>query len=72
MKKNKQKKILENLSEVEYSVFSQWGEDGVIDWLISQKNDVKDYFIELEQVTTKSLIQGIFYKIEIGQIIDRR
>ena len=25
--KNKQKKILENLSEVEYSVFSQWGED---------------------------------------------
>ena len=44
--KNKQKKILENLSEVEYSVFSQWGEDGVIDWLISQKNDVKDYFIE--------------------------
>ena len=43
--KNKQKKILENLSEVEYSVFSQWGEDGVIDWLISQKT-MLDYFIE--------------------------
>ena len=68
MKKINRKKILENLSEVEYSVFSQWGEDGVIDWLISQKKMMlKIILLNLEQVTTKSLIQGIFYKIEIGQ-----
>ena len=32
-----QKKIksIKNLSEVEFSVFSQWGDDGIINWLMN-------------------------------------
>jgi hypothetical protein len=35
-----------NLSEVEFSVFSQWGEDGIINWLIHKIIDIPEIFIE--------------------------
>ncbi len=61
--KNKNKKNLENLSDVEYSVFSQWGEDGIIDWLVSQKIQINDYFIEFgtgdyKESNTRYLLQN--------------
>jgi len=43
---NKNKKLINNLSCVEFSVFSQWGEDGIIDWLISQFRYIPKIFIE--------------------------
>lgn len=37
---------LNDLSEVEFSAFSQWGEDGIIDWLVSRLPDIPKTFIE--------------------------
>lgn len=37
---------LHDLSEVEFSAFSQWGEDGIIDWLVSRLPDIPKTFIE--------------------------
>lgn len=37
---------LNDLSEVEFSAFSQWGEDGIIDWLVSRVPDISQTFIE--------------------------
>ncbi len=34
------------LSDAEYQVFSQWGEDGIIDWLISRLPGINRSFIE--------------------------
>jgi hypothetical protein len=41
----KGKKIL-NLSEIEFKVFSQWGDDGIIQWLINNLQITNDFFIE--------------------------
>jgi len=43
---NKRKKLINNLSCVEFSAFSQWGEDGIIDWLIGQFKYIPKTFIE--------------------------
>ena len=32
---NLKKSKINDLSEIEYKVFSQWGEDGIIDWITS-------------------------------------
>lgn len=37
---------IHNLSEVEFCCFSQWGEDGILDWLISCLGDLPKTFIE--------------------------
>jgi hypothetical protein len=37
---------INGLNEVEFSIFSQWGEDGIIDWLISKIPDISNTFIE--------------------------
>jgi len=42
----KRKTNIHDLSEVEFSVFSQWGEDGIINWLISMIPDIPKTFIE--------------------------
>ena len=34
------------LSDVEFKVFSQWGEDGIIDWLIERLDSVPRTFVE--------------------------
>jgi len=61
--KNKDKEKLDNLSDVEYSVFSQWGEDGIINWIISQEVQINDYFIEFgtgdyKESNTRYLLQN--------------
>ena len=43
---NEKKINIQDLSELEYSVFSQWGEDGIINWLIKQIPDINKTFIE--------------------------
>lgn len=40
-------KKIKNLSEVEFSVFSQWGDDGIIDWLNYILNFKKKRFVEI-------------------------
>ena len=44
-----QKKILKikDLSEVEFSVFSQWGDDGIINWLLENLPIKNKIFIEV-------------------------
>lgn len=45
-KENRRKESIRQLSEVEFSGFSQWGEDGVIDWLIERLPNIPKTFIE--------------------------
>ena len=44
---NKKKKMINDLSEVEFSVFSQFGEDGIINWIIDKLDDIPKIFIEI-------------------------
>ena len=44
---NREKKIVTNLKDIEFKVFSQWGEDGIIEWIISKTNKIPEIFIEI-------------------------
>ncbi|MDO8288331.1 MAG: hypothetical protein Q7T44_03855 [Parvibaculum sp.] len=46
-------KKLACLSDAEFRVFSQWGEDGIVEWLVSQLDGVEDRFIEFGVETFK-------------------
>jgi hypothetical protein len=37
---------IKDFSEVEFRVFSQWGDDGIIEWLVSQVNVPNTHFVE--------------------------
>jgi len=61
-KKNRIIKKIEDLSEVEFCAFSQWGEDGIIDWLIERLPSIPKTFIEFgvedyRQSNTRLLLQ---------------
>jgi hypothetical protein len=43
---NRKLSHIQNLCEVEFSVYSQWGEDGIIDWLVSQIPEIPNTFVE--------------------------
>jgi hypothetical protein len=43
---NRARQRLKGLHEVEFSVYSQWGEDGIISWLIDCLPDIPHTFIE--------------------------
>ncbi len=43
---NRRKKQISSLDEVEFSSYSQWGEDGIIDWLIERLPGIPTTFIE--------------------------
>jgi len=43
---NRKKGHIEDLSDAEFSIFSQWGEDGIIDWILSHLPDIPRTFIE--------------------------
>lgn len=50
------------LSEVEWRSFSQWGEDGIIDWLVHQIPDIPRTFVEFgvenyQESNTRMLLQ---------------
>lgn len=40
------KQIINDLSEIEFSVYSQWGEDGIIDWLLNHLDNIPSTFVE--------------------------
>jgi len=43
---NRKKTEINSLCEVEFSGFSQWGEDGIIDWLVERLPNIPKIFIE--------------------------
>jgi hypothetical protein len=43
---SKNLKNIQNLGEVEFRVFSQWGEDGIIEWLLQQVMVPNNRFVE--------------------------
>ncbi|MFJ7565829.1 hypothetical protein ACIQW9_02570 [Herminiimonas sp. NPDC097707] len=45
-KANRARQKIQGLQEVEFCAFSQWGEDGIIDWLIEVLQDIPHSFIE--------------------------
>ena len=45
--KNRYFKKIKDLSDVEFQVYSQWGEDGIIDWLINKYPEIPKIFLEI-------------------------
>jgi hypothetical protein len=45
-KANRARQKVSGLFEVEFCAFSQWGEDGILDWLVERLGDVPPVFIE--------------------------
>jgi hypothetical protein len=45
-RKNKELKKISSFRDVEFSVFSQWGEDGILDWVLSLLPMIPKSFIE--------------------------
>jgi hypothetical protein len=65
-------KHIEQFGDVEFSVFSQWGEDGVIDWLITMLPFIPQTFIEFgvenyREANTRFLLQSRNWK---GLVLD--
>ena len=61
-KTNRARQRLMGLHEVEFCVYSQWGEDGVIDWLIDRLPGIPPTFIEFgvenyQESNTRLLLQ---------------
>ncbi len=46
-KKNEEKKNIISLKDVEFSVFSQFGEDGIINWLVNKLPNINKVFLEI-------------------------
>jgi hypothetical protein len=44
---NKKKKIIKDFSEIEFKVYSQWGEDGIIDWIVDKLPKISKNFLEI-------------------------
>ncbi len=44
---NLKKDKIDSLKEVEFSAFSQFGEDGIIDWIVSKIPNIKKIFLEI-------------------------
>ena len=40
-------KRIKDLSDVEFQVYSQWGEDGIIDWLVNKFPEIPKSFLEI-------------------------
>jgi hypothetical protein len=63
---------IRSLADVECSIFSQWGEDGIIEWILQQIDGMPDKFVEFgvetyRECNTKFLISNRNWR---GLIID--
>ena len=45
--RNKNFKKIKDLSEIEFQVYSQWGEDGIIDWIVNKFSKIPKSFLEI-------------------------
>ena len=68
-KKNEVKKNIISLKDVEFSVFSQFGEDGIINWLISKLPNLNKVFLEIGTEDYWSQILDFYLRIIIGKDI---
>jgi hypothetical protein len=69
---NRLKRTVNRISDAEFSVFSQWGEDGIINWLLSNLPDISPSFIEFgvedyTEANTRFLLHQNHWK---GFVID--
>ena len=44
---NKKNKKIKDLSDIEFKVYSQWGEDGIVDWLVDKLPQIPKKFLEI-------------------------
>lgn len=63
---------LHSLADAEFSIFSQWGEDGIIEWLIHHNGDMPERFIEFgietyQEANTRFLLMNRNWR---GLVID--
>ena len=63
---------IQRLADVEFGVFSQWGEDGILEWIIAQIDDVPESFVEFgvedyRESNTRFLLQNRNWR---GLVID--
>lgn len=60
------------LPDVEFKVFSQWGEDGIIEWLVSRMPGIPQIFIEfgVQDFTESSCRFLLYHRNWRGLIID--
>ena len=68
----KGKNRLRCLREAEFQVFSQWGEDGIIEWLVAMLDEIPEVFIEFgvedyTEANTRFLLENRNWK---GLILD--
>lgn len=71
-KLNNDIKSIDNINEVEFKVFSQWGDDGIIDWLVNNIKIDREKFIEFgvgnySESNTRFLLQN---KNWVGLVMD--
>lgn len=65
---------IRTLADVEFRVYSQWGEDGILDWIIEQCDGIPQSFIEFgvesyAEANTRFLLQNRNWR---GMVIDGR
>jgi len=63
---------VDTLADVEFSIFSQWGEDGIIEWLVQRLGNVPESFVEFgvedyREANTRFLIAHRNWR---GMVID--
>jgi hypothetical protein len=79
---NKKKIVIDRLCDVEFQIFSQWGEDGIISWLIDAMPGIPNSYIEFgvsnyKEANTRYLLasrnwKGIIFDGSMQNILDIR
>jgi hypothetical protein len=69
---NRNKEKIKELSDVEFSGFSQWGEDGIIDWLIEKLPTIPKTFVEfgVENYKESNTRMLLYLRNWRGHVID--